>query len=99
LLNHATATLNNTVVSGNSAPGGFGGGIVNAIFFDGQPEPTLVLNNSQVTNNSADAGGGIVNISFAATAPAGAVTLHHTTVDSNTPDNCEPPGSISGCVG
>jgi hypothetical protein len=99
LLNHVTATLNKTVVSGNSAPGGLGGGIANAIFFAGQPTPTLVLNNSQVTANSADAAGGILNISFDPTVSAGTVTLQHTDVSGNTPDNCEPPGSISGCAG
>jgi hypothetical protein len=99
LLNHVTATLNKTVVSGNSAPGGIGGGITNAVFFAGQPTPTLVLNNSQVTGNSADAGGGILNISFDPTASPGTVTLNHTDVTGNTPDNCEPPGSISGCTG
>jgi hypothetical protein len=107
LLNHVTATLNNTIVSGNSAPSdglgnpGFGGGIVNAIFFAGQPTPTLQLNNSQVTGNSASGdGGGIVNISFDPTVPAGTVTLNpHTDVSSNTPDNCAPPGSVPGCVG
>ena len=99
LLNHVTATLNKTVVSGNSAPRGLGGGITNAIFFAGQPTPTLVLNNSQVTGNSADAGGGIVNISFDPIVSAGTVTLRHSDVSGNTPDNCEPPGSISGCTG
>jgi CHRD domain-containing protein len=97
LLNHVTATLNHTVVSGNTAEGGLGGGIVNAIFFDGQPTPTLVLNNSDVTGNSADVGGGIVNTSFADTAPPGTVTLHHTDVSGNTPNNCVPVGSIAGC--
>jgi hypothetical protein len=86
-------------VSGNTAPGGLGGGIVNAIFFAGQPTPTLLLNNSQVTGNSADAGGGVVNISFDPTASAGTVTLNHSDISANTPDNCEPPGSIAGCSG
>jgi hypothetical protein len=105
LLNHVTATLNKTVVSGNTAPTdngnpGFGGGIVNAIFFDGQPAPTLELNNSTVTDNSASGdGGGILNVSFAATALPGTVTLHHTSVTSNTPENCSPLGSIDGCSG
>jgi hypothetical protein len=101
LLNHATATLNHTLVSGNTATeGSFGGGIMNAIFFLGQPTPTMVINNSQVTGNSADGGGGgIVNISFDPAAPAGTVTLHHTDVSGNSPDNCEPPGAVPGCVG
>jgi hypothetical protein len=104
LLNHATATLNKTVVSGNSAPTdslgnpGLGGGIVNAIFFAGQPTPTLLLNNSQVTGNSASGGGGgIVNVSFDPTVSAGTVTLNHTSVDGNTPNNCIPVGTIAGC--
>jgi hypothetical protein len=58
-----------------------------------------VLNNSQVTGNSAASGGGIVNISFDLTVSAGTVTLNHSDVSANTPDNCEPPGSISGCTG
>jgi len=101
LLNHATATLNHTIVSGNTATdGAFGGGIMNAIFFLGQPTPTMVINNSEVTGNSSDlGGGGIVNISFDPAAPAGTVTLHHTNVSGNNPDNCEPPGSVAGCTG
>ena len=79
---------------------GLGGGIVNAIFFAGQPTPTLLVNNSQVTGNSASGdGGGIVNISFDPTVPAGTVTLNHTDVNSNTPDNCVPPGAVPGCTG
>lgn len=98
LLNHATATLNKTVVSGNTTDG-IGGGIVNAIFFAGQPTPTLVLNNSTVTGNAASGGaGGILNASFDPTVSAGTVTLNHTTVLGNAPDNCEPPGTISGCT-
>ena len=60
---------------------------------------TLVINNGQVTGNGADGGaGGILNVSFD---PAGtsSVTLHHTNVSSNTSENCEPPGSVSGCTG
>jgi hypothetical protein len=98
LFNHSAATLNKTVVSGNSAPDGIGGGIANTTF-DAALEATLVLNNSQVTGNSADGGaGGIFNFSFD---PAGTslVTLHHSNVSANTPDNCEPPGSVSGCIG
>jgi hypothetical protein len=101
LLNHVTATLNKTVVSGNVATeGGLGGGIVNAIFFAGQPTPTMVINHGEVTGNSADGGGGgIVNISFDPTVSAGTVTLNHTNVSGNSPDNCEPPGAVPGCVG
>ena len=97
LFNHSSATLNKTVVSANSAPDGIGGGIANTTF-DAALEATLVLNNSQVTGNSADGGaGGIFNFSFD---PAGtsSVTLNHSNVSANTPDNCEPPGSVSGCT-
>jgi hypothetical protein len=98
LLNHTTAQLNNTIVSGNSAPDGFGGGIAN-VTFDAAVSATLVVNNSQVTGNSAGGGaGGIFNVSFD---PAGtsSATANHTNVAENTPDNCEPPGSVSGCTG
>jgi hypothetical protein len=105
ILNHATATLNNTVVSGNTAPddssgdSGLGGGIANANFgIPGAPSPSLVMHNGSVTGNSASGeGGGIANVGFGA--PAGTVTLYNTNVNSNTPDNCFPGGSISGCTG
>jgi hypothetical protein len=46
-----------------------------------------------VSMNVATEGGGIFN------AAGGTVTLASTLVSGNTPDNCEPPGSISGCIG
>ena len=106
ILNHADATLNKTVVSGNSAPNdgigddGLGGGIANANFgfVPGAPSPTLLVNNSQITDNSASGGGGgIANIGIEA--PPGTVTLHHTDVSANDPDNCFPGDSIAGCTG
>lgn len=106
LLNHAEATLNKTVVAGNSALDdsdgntGIGGGIANFNFgIPGAPEPTLVVNNSQVTGNAVSEdglGGGIANPDFFG---PGFVTLNHSNVSSNTPDNCFPGGSIAGCVG
>src|SRR5262249_1743788 len=61
-LNHAAATLNKTVVSGNSALDdsigntGVGGGIANFNFgIEGAPAPTLVMNNSTVTGNAVSA--------------------------------------------
>jgi hypothetical protein len=52
----------------------------------------VTLNHSQVTGNTAAHGGGIFNF-------GGTVTLAKTSVTGNNPDNCEPPGSITGCVG
>jgi hypothetical protein len=108
-----TLTLNGITVTGGhitgAMAGGAGGGILNLAgtlgggiantTFSAALTATLVINNGQVTGNSADRGaGGILNVSFD---PAGtsSVTLHHTNVSSNTPDNCEPPGSVSGCTG
>jgi hypothetical protein len=45
-----------------------------------------------VTGNTAAHGGGIFNSD-------GTVTLSATAITGNTPDNCEPPNSISGCTG
>jgi hypothetical protein len=85
-----TLTINNSQVSNNTA-GGNGGGIANGI----SPMLTggaLTLNHSQVTGNTAAHGGGIFN-------SGGTVTLAATSVTGNNPDNCEPPGTISGCTG
>jgi hypothetical protein len=111
IVNHAFMTLNKTLVSANSAPDdglgnpGFGGGIAN-IAFPGfppgapNPLPVLDVNNSQVTGNSASGGaGGILNVGFRTDGLLGTVTLNHTGVTDNTPDNCEPPDTISGCTG
>jgi hypothetical protein len=89
-------TINHSSVSENTA-GGVGGGIAN-----GLPNPrdptmslpggTLRINHSEITNNIAGiAGGGIFNV-------MATVTLSHTSVTGNTPDNCEPTGSIAGCT-
>jgi hypothetical protein len=57
---------------------------------------TLTLDHSRVSHNSASGGGGgIFNGPFGGPAT---VTLDHSKVDGNTPDNCEPPGSIAGCT-
>jgi hypothetical protein len=55
------------------------------------PGAQLTINASLVTGNSSGAGGGIYAV---ATSP---VTIKLTAVVRNTPDNCEPLGSISGC--
>jgi hypothetical protein len=89
-----TLTLNNSAVNGNRA-GGDGGGIANGIPLPGPmplPGGALTLNHSQVTGNTAAHGGGIFN-------NGGTVTLAKTPVTGNTPDNCEPPGTIPGCTG
>lgn len=78
----------------NNTASGIGGGIVEATITTtgvaaGGPL-TLIL--SQVTGNTAAGGGGGI---FAV--PGSPVTLKLTLIAKNTPDNCEPPGSISGC--
>jgi hypothetical protein len=50
-----------------------------------------------VSHNSASGGGGgIFNAPFGGPAT---VTIHKGKINDNTPDNCEPPGTISGCSG
>lgn len=101
-LNHGdSATLSHTTVEHNTAPNdgtedGFGGGIANLNFgLPSTPVVALTLNDSHVTHNSASGGGGgIFNGPFGGPAT---VTLNHSHVDGNTPDNCEPPGTIAGC--
>ena len=80
-------------MNGNTA-GGNGGGISNGLVL---PQMTLpggpvTLNHSQVTGNTAAHGGGIFNA-------GGTVMLSASNVTGNHPDNCEPPGTIAGCVG
>jgi hypothetical protein len=99
--NHGTMTIAGSQITGNTAPSdssgapGIGGGIANANF--GIP-PTggsgiLTIKGSKITGNSASgSGGGILN-------QDGTVTLTGTQVAGNTPDNCEPPGTIAGCTG
>jgi hypothetical protein len=103
LFNHGdSATLSHTKVERNTAPNdgtddGFGGGIANLNFgLPNTPVVTLTLDHSRVSHNSASGGGGgIFNGPFGGPAT---VTLDHSKVDGNTPDNCEPPGSIAGCT-
>src|SRR5215831_5775001 len=79
----STATITGSSVSGNSTAG-FGGGVVN--------QGELAMTGSRVLDNTAAAGGGIAN-------QGGTVTLTSTRVAGNSPDNCEPPGTIAGCTG
>jgi len=58
----------------------------------GSPLNTVTLTDSSVTDNTArHEGGGIFNA-------LGIVTLSGSTVADDTPDNCSPTGSVSGCV-
>ena len=85
-------TLNNSQVNDNTA-GGNGGGIANGLGCPMRPRwRPVTLNHSQVTGNTAAHGGGIFNF-------GGTVILSATSVTGNNPDNCEPPGTIAGCVG
>jgi hypothetical protein len=90
-------TLNNTQVEWNSASA-LGGGIADVgINTDGTPTAPagpLTLTGSVVTRNTAGLeGGGIVAV------PGSPVWLTASKVKKNTPDNCFPPGVVSGCVG
>jgi hypothetical protein len=69
----ATMTLTDSAVSGNSTTGyGSGGGIYNRYY------STMILNNSTVSNNSANYGGGIYNKGDGAN-----LTLTNSTVSGN----------------
>jgi hypothetical protein len=99
--NHGTMTIFGSRITANTAPTdssgtpGVGGGIANANF--GFPPSggsgVLTIKGSKITGNFASgSGGGIVN-------KDGTVTLTGTRVAGNVPDNCEPPGTITGCTG
>jgi hypothetical protein len=82
----AHLTISNTTITGNTASF-IGGGIFN----DG----SLTISGSSITANTAVVdGGGIYNEPTGTTA-----TLKNTTATSNTPDNCAPLGSVTGCTG
>jgi hypothetical protein len=86
ILNSGTLTLNKSTVSGNSGADYGGGGIFNY--------GTLTLNHSEISGNTAYAPGGGIDED-----PLAMVTLNHSTVSGNTPDNCFPPGAVTGCMG
>src|SRR5882724_12484158 len=72
---HATLTVSNCIVIGNSAR--FGGGI----FSDAQGgSATLIINNSTLSGNSASFGGGIYNEGFSGTAT---LTISNSTLSGN----------------
>ena len=79
--------LRHTRISYNEA-GSLGGGIYNAGALDAA--------NSTISLNIARGGGGI----YQAIEGAGyGVVLTSSAVLYNIPDNCEPPGTITGCSG
>jgi len=79
-------------IRGNTASGQ-GGGIFEATITPNGPAPggPLTLTLSQVTGNTAGQGGGIFAV------PGSPITLKLTLISRNTPDNCAPPGSVTGC--
>jgi hypothetical protein len=89
-------SVNLSHVNNNSASG-FGGGILEAgednSFMPTLPGNPLNLKLTLVTGNHAADGGGIYTIA------GSPVTLKSSFVAKNTPDNCVPTGSISGCIG
>jgi hypothetical protein len=85
IYNNDTLTLWHTLITFNIASNQ-GGGIYNY--------GTLTANYSHIIANQAPGGGGgIYNYDDST------VTLHATVVFVNVPDNCEPLGTIAGCVG
>ena len=79
ILNLGVLTVNNSVISGNSAR--WGGGISNDAFdYD---DSTLTLNNSTVSGNSAEMGGGGISNSSSKYYSTVTSTLNHSTVSSN----------------
>lgn len=92
--NSGVLTINLSQVNNNSASGQGGGIAEFGLGASGLvPGNTLVLNLSLVAGNSAASGGGGI---FAI--PGSPVTLKLTAIVKNHPDNCEPLGSIGGCV-
>jgi hypothetical protein len=77
--------LQNTTVSGNTAALEGGGINDNA--------GTTTVDNSTVSHNTAGSGGGGV-FAFSGTVP-----LNNSAVSGNSPDNCDPPGAVTGCTG
>jgi len=83
---YGTVNLETSKVSRNNA--GADGG---AIYTLGSLA-TVTASGTQIVNNTAASGGGIYDSS------GGTVTLTNSPVLYNKPDNCEPPGAITGCT-
>jgi predicted outer membrane repeat protein len=76
-----------TTISGNVA-GSTGGGLYN------QGSAYASFTGSRIAGNTAPGGGGGIYNST-----NGTVALDNTSVTGNDPDNCKPPGSVTGCTG
>jgi CHRD domain len=80
LSNGGTLQMNNTRLTGNSAPGGSGGGLLN--------HATASLNNVTVSGNSADIGAGVANANLQGLGfgeePTPALTVNDGNVTGNT---------------
>jgi predicted outer membrane repeat protein len=81
-------SVTTSTVSGNHAAGQ-GGGIYDQEYVD------LTVAGTPITGNRAPGGGGGIFDE----GPYITVTLTSSPVTGNKPDNCEPPGSITGCTG
>jgi predicted outer membrane repeat protein len=84
-----TVTLSQTTLSGNAARKQ-GGGVYN--------EGTLTAANTSFTGNSASGGGAVYDHDLFGPGTATA-TLTSSPTRRNTPDNCEPAGTVHGCTG
>ena len=91
-VNGGILAITTSQIRGNTASGQ-GGGIFEATITPNGPAPggPLTLTLSQVTGNTAGQGGGIFAV------PGSPITLKLTLITRNTPDNCAPPGSVTGC--
>jgi predicted outer membrane repeat protein len=85
--------VHDSVLTRNTA-GSHGGGIYNGLSSLGFGGP-LVVSRSSITGNSAGTDGGGIFSHDALGATAG---VAGSTVAGNAPDNCAPPGAISGCA-
>jgi predicted outer membrane repeat protein len=84
---YGDVNLGTSTISGNKS-GGAGGGIFNTL-------GNVTATGSSVARNTAVTGGGGIN-----EGPGpDTVTLTSTSVLHNKPDNCSPPGSVTGCTG
>ncbi|HEX7542228.1 MAG TPA: choice-of-anchor Q domain-containing protein [Anaerolineales bacterium] len=95
----AILTLNNSTLSGNSAPSGYGGGILNGSINSGSVSSTLTINNSIFSDNLADHGygGGIFNGGINTLMIPNGITSSKLTISNSTfSGNSAPNGSGGG---
>ncbi len=84
-LDRFAAALDSDTITRNTA-GGHGGGVYDNLWPVG-------MTGTQVTRNTAGAGGGGIYLASEWT-----VILATSLVERNRPDNCEPPGMVTGCT-